>query len=165
MAIEAKYFTHRGDLFGIPIYWNERLATISGTDWFRNLFVQLVTHLPFIDPEFTIDDEEIEHQDLSREHCNRCTRELYNCRIDFVDIDGQQRGMSAGCYTASDYQVEMREGWGKFMNDGERVICDLCMWKDPRYQKVYGTQQFLLCLENKLKPIVDKTDPDVLVKK
>jgi hypothetical protein len=51
--------------------------------------------------------------------CDRCKKE----------VDGAVDGiLSAGCYV----------GWLKFMNPGEHLICDACMWSDPRYIAVYG---------------------------
>ena len=28
--------------------------------------------------------------------------------------------------------------WARFANPGETVVCDACMWADPRYIAVYG---------------------------
>ena len=31
------------------------------------------------------------------------------------------------------------KGWKKYMDPGEDVICEACMWSDPRYKKVFAT--------------------------
>lgn len=58
-------------------------------------------------------------------HCDRCQQDVEG----FIDPDPS--GMSGGVYV----------GWTEFMNPGERVICDRCMWSDPRYIKIYGHHQ------------------------
>lgn len=29
-------------------------------------------------------------------------------------------------------------GWLEFMNPGEMIVCDSCMWQDPRFKIAYG---------------------------
>lgn len=53
-------------------------------------------------------------------HCDRCHKDVEG----FIDPEG----MSAGVYV----------GWDEFMQPGEHVICDQCMWADERYRKVHG---------------------------
>jgi hypothetical protein len=57
---------------------------------------------------------------------------MINCDRCHEDVDGYVNTpgstMSAGYYV----------GWSKFMDAGENIICDSCMWSDPRYIKVYG---------------------------
>jgi hypothetical protein len=52
-------------------------------------------------------------------HCNRCHKDVEGT------IDGP---MSSGVYV----------DWVEFMDSEEHIICDSCMWSDPRYIKVYG---------------------------
>jgi len=42
---------------------------------------------------------------------------------------------SSGCYVVDDFL-------GGFWNPGEHIVCDPCMWSDPRYIKVYGRVVF-----------------------
>jgi hypothetical protein len=52
---------------------------------------------------------------------------MINCDRCHEDVDGYVNTpgstMSAGYYV----------GWSKFMDAGENIICDSCMWSDPRY--------------------------------
>lgn len=54
-------------------------------------------------------------------HCDRC----------HTDVEGflpdAESSMSGGVYI----------GWHAYMNDGELVICDRCMWSDERFLKDY----------------------------
>jgi len=60
-------------------------------------------------------------------HCDRCKQEI----VGAVPPTGQE--MTAGYYhTVGSY-------WKRFADHGEHIVCDECMWKDPRYIKVYGT--------------------------
>lgn len=64
-----------------------------------------------------------EQQKLAKEgKCGRCHQAIK----DFTPPT--RNGMTAGYYY----------GWTDFMNPGERYVCDDCMFKDPRYIKVYG---------------------------
>jgi hypothetical protein len=54
-------------------------------------------------------------------HCDRC----------HLEVEGSiDQPMSAGVYVVT--------GWQEFMDQGEYVICDQCMWADERYRKIYG---------------------------
>lgn len=53
--------------------------------------------------------------------CDRCRRPVEG----FLPDEG---GMSAGVYV----------GWTEYMNPGELVVCDQCMWADSRYRAIYG---------------------------
>jgi len=33
--------------------------------------------------------------------------------------------------------------WASFFSPDEVIICDACMWDDPRYQEAYGVHHFL----------------------
>lgn len=44
-----------------------------------------------------------------------------------------QSGMSAGYYDCSGDSY-----WGNFVNPGEDILCDECMWGNPSYQAIYG---------------------------
>ena len=56
-------------------------------------------------------------------YCSRCKQTI-------KDFSPPGSGMTAGYYIAS--------GWKEFCNEGEIYVCDNCMFKDPRYIKVYG---------------------------
>ena len=56
-------------------------------------------------------------------HCDRCGKEVAK----FEQIR-DEKTMTAGYY----------RGWTEFMNPGENIICDRCMWADPRYIAVHG---------------------------
>jgi hypothetical protein len=57
-------------------------------------------------------------------HCDRCKKEVEG----FIDEAG---GMSAGVYV----------DWMDFFNPGEHIVCDACMWADPRYIAIYGVHK------------------------
>jgi len=56
--------------------------------------------------------------------CDRCHNDVEG----YID---EGSGMSAGVYV----------GWDEYMKDGEHVICDACMWVDPRYIAIYGKHE------------------------
>lgn len=56
--------------------------------------------------------------------CDRCHQQIDGMRTD---------GLTAGFY-----EVEHGQGFGKYTNPGERIICDRCMHTDPRYIADYG---------------------------
>jgi hypothetical protein len=56
--------------------------------------------------------------------CSRCNKDTGSPLPD--------DGATAGYYVAA--------GWLKFANPDEKFICDSCMWSDPRYIAIYGTQ-------------------------
>lgn len=41
--------------------------------------------------------------------------------------------------TAGYYDVSAGD-WSKFSDPHEDILCDACMWSDPRYKAVYGRQ-------------------------
>lgn len=45
-------------------------------------------------------------------------------------------GVSAGFYIVAD--AGDQNYWAKFARKGESLICDQCMWNDPKYQEEYG---------------------------
>ena len=52
--------------------------------------------------------------------CDRCGKQ----------IEGIEHETATGGF----YRIKVDgEGWGKYTNPGERVVCDDCMWHDPRY--------------------------------
>lgn len=60
---------------------------------------------------------------MSTIHCDRCN----------IDKEGEVGlHFSAGCY--------LRSGWARFMRNEEEIVCDDCMWKDPRYIAEFGVQ-------------------------
>lgn len=55
--------------------------------------------------------------------CSRC-----HAKIEVFDVGP---GVTAGYYDTTGY-------WGRFANPTESIICDSCMWHDPRYIQAYG---------------------------
>lgn len=41
-------------------------------------------------------------------------------------------------FSSGVYVVEEGWCWHKFAKPGENIVCDECMWSDPRYQRIYG---------------------------
>jgi hypothetical protein len=56
-------------------------------------------------------------------HCDRCHKK-------FEGDEGEH-------FTAGFYIVD-RGCWAKYANPFETVLCDECMWADPRYIADYG---------------------------
>ena len=56
-------------------------------------------------------------------HCDRC---------DKLVEGGVEETFSYGVYFVAGTQ------WEKFANPNEQIVCDACMWADPRYIQVYG---------------------------
>ena len=59
--------------------------------------------------------------------CDRCKEEIKGAK------PPESGSMTAGYYL----------GWTEFMDPGENIICDSCMWKDPRYIAVYGVHPMI----------------------
>lgn len=59
--------------------------------------------------------------------CDRCLQAI----DDFTPPSGDG-------FTAGYYSILPGGYWQQFANLGERVVCDVCMWLDPRYIAVYG---------------------------
>jgi hypothetical protein len=62
-------------------------------------------------------------------NCSRC-----NVSIE-VETDPDE------IFTRGYYDVRPTDspaGWDKFANPGETILCDACMWRDPRYIEVFG---------------------------
>jgi hypothetical protein len=53
--------------------------------------------------------------------CDRCRRKIADFRM--------PNGSTAGYYLAG--------AWPRCANPGEQIICDDCMWNDPRYKRDY----------------------------
>jgi hypothetical protein len=64
--------------------------------------------------------------------CDRCGK-----RIDGI----RDEGMTAGYYDVTGGH------FSRFARAGERVVCDRCMWTDPRYMEIYGTANALSLIE------------------
>ena len=60
--------------------------------------------------------------------CDRCGEKFDGFRTE---------GATAGFYDVT--PTDSPAGWDKFANAGEGIVCDRCMWNDPRYVAVYGT--------------------------
>jgi hypothetical protein len=57
--------------------------------------------------------------------CSRCAQNF---------IGYKTENATSGYYEIS----SLEEGWGQFAYEGETILCDECMWSDPRYIDVYG---------------------------
>jgi hypothetical protein len=58
--------------------------------------------------------------------CDRCHKEQPNASIEQL--------FSCGVYV-----VQPGSAWAEYGNPGENIVCDACMWADPRYIKTHGT--------------------------
>ena len=47
-------------------------------------------------------------------------------------------GMETKSATGGFYKVGAGTAWAKFANEGESIVCDACMFDDPRYIAIYG---------------------------
>ena len=56
--------------------------------------------------------------------CDRCKKQV--------------NGIKTETATGGFYEVANPLGWGKYADPGEKIVCDNCMWNDPRYIAVYG---------------------------
>ena len=67
-------------------------------------------------------------------HCNLFdVAECSRCKADLTTLmKASLPDMTVG------YYVVKSGDWAKFANEGERYLCDACMWKDLRYIAVYG---------------------------
>jgi len=63
--------------------------------------------------------------------CDRCKRVVEGLEFAGSEAAGQLGGTS-GFYRCRDLGE-----WDQFANEGEKVVCDACMFKDPRYRRVY----------------------------
>jgi len=57
--------------------------------------------------------------------CDRCGKMIDGIRTETA---------TAGFYAVG----PTGEPWGNYANSGEIIVCDTCMWKDPRYLKDYS---------------------------
>ena len=46
-------------------------------------------------------------------------------------------GYKSSDFTGGYYETPSGSYWGNYANEGENVLCDDCMFDDPRYQKDY----------------------------
>jgi len=61
--------------------------------------------------------------------CDRCGKTIEGLHSPDTETS---MGMTAGYYNTSG------QPWAQFVNPGENVVCDACMWADERYIAVYG---------------------------
>lgn len=61
--------------------------------------------------------------------CDRCGKTVEGLHSPATETS---MGMTAGYYDTSG------QPWSDFVDPGERIICDDCMWADARYIAVYG---------------------------
>lgn len=43
--------------------------------------------------------------------------------------------------TSGIYDTRPGSYWARFSNENERIVCDQCIWADPRYIEVYGVNR------------------------
>ncbi len=70
-------------------------------------------------------------------HCmaKKITIVCDRCGARFPGVEFPIKGVTAGFYV---------RGWEpKFFRDGEEYLCDDCMFKDPRYIKIYGKRHII----------------------
>ena len=59
--------------------------------------------------------------------CDRCDDEIEGLRGQFA--------------TAGFYDTAGQSWWARYANPGEKIVCDACMWADPRYRADYGINE------------------------
>ena len=64
--------------------------------------------------------------------CDRCGKTIEGMH---VPADETGRGFTAGYYDCSG------SPWAEFVEEDEMIVCDACMWAEPRYIAVYGDQR------------------------
>lgn len=64
--------------------------------------------------------------------CDRCHKTIEGLYSE--PDDSNHLGYTAGYYSIK----EDGKGWGKYTDPDERIVCDQCMWADPRYIADYG---------------------------
>lgn len=67
--------------------------------------------------------------------CDRCKQQIDGIREPADPATGFV-GATGGFYETGN-----PEGWGKYADPGERIVCDACMHADPRYIAVYGDRR------------------------
>jgi hypothetical protein len=82
-------------------------------------------------------EEEVNVHEKVNGPCDRCHQEFDGSRTE---------DMTAGFYDVS--PTDSPAGWDKFADPGEKIVCDRCMWTDPRYVGVYGPTQALAVIES-----------------
>lgn len=60
---------------------------------------------------------------LTKVKCDRCSAEI--------------EGHDEPSFTSGFYRIE-KGRWEKYANLGEKIVCDDCMWKNPKYIADYG---------------------------
>jgi hypothetical protein len=63
--------------------------------------------------------------------CSRC----------LAKIDGEKITLPHGAEVTLGYYEVAAGYWHKFAEPGEVLLCDACMWADPRYQTIYGVHR------------------------
>lgn len=56
--------------------------------------------------------------------CSRCSKQV-------------EKSTNPDC-TMGYYETTYPSFWSKFANEKEEYLCDACMFREPRYIKVYG---------------------------
>ena len=65
--------------------------------------------------------------------CDRCKKTFDGDKVETPEI------AAAAYFTCGYYEVgPSAKAWGQFANPGENIVCDACMFADPRYIAVYG---------------------------
>lgn len=63
--------------------------------------------------------------------CDRCGKTVHG-----IHIEPSERDPIGG--TSGYYNTAPLSPWANFANPGENILCDDCMFADPRYIAVYG---------------------------
>jgi hypothetical protein len=68
-------------------------------------------------------------------YCDRCNKHIGGAFTSRRDT---------GYFTAGYYDVTPgmhgKNQWARYARDGERNVCDACMWADPKYIAEHGQQ-------------------------
>lgn len=65
--------------------------------------------------------------------CDRCGKMVEGARIPMPD--------GSVYFTAGFFETGGLP-WSQMADEGENIVCDACMWADPRYQAVYGVSPY-----------------------
>ncbi len=77
--------------------------------------------------------------------CDRCGERIEGYLNKVMLAEGVIIDVTSGYYDVTPTEIEA--GWDKLANPGERIICNRCMFTDPRYLEVYGPAHALTLIE------------------
>ena len=64
-------------------------------------------------------------------YCDRCQKQIKNAY--------RSPTATAGYYDVTP-GLNGKNQWRRYANEGERNVCDVCMWADPKYIAEHGRQ-------------------------